>query len=240
MIFFKILNEYNDNDEHDENFNIHEPCNPICDEILNGIISETEIKDAIKELKNNKAPGTDMILNEFLKSSLPSVVSIYCKLFNLVLDTGIIPENWTCGIIKPVYKNKGDPSNPDNYRAITLLSCLGKLFTSILNTRLNFFANEFKIISENQTGFRKGYSTTDNIFVLHALIEIYFSFNKKNSFVPLWISAKLSTRYGDLVYGRNYINMILRVSVSKLFITCIMILSLVLNIMVRYLNFIHV
>lgn len=146
---------------------------------MNGIINETEIKDAIKELKNNKAPGTDMILNEFLKSSLPSVVSIYCKLFNLVLDTGIIPENWTCGIIKPVYKNKGDPSNPDNYRAITLLSCLGKLFTSILNTRLNFFANEFKIISENQTGFRKGYSTTDNIFVLHALIEIYVSLNKK-------------------------------------------------------------
>ena len=146
---------------------------------MNGIISETEIKDAIKELKNNKAPGTDMILNEFLKSSLPSVVSIYCKLFNLVLDTGIIPENWTCGIIKPVYKNKGDPSNPDNYRAITLLSCLGKLFTSILNTRLNFFANELNIISENQAGFRKGYSTTDNIFVLHALIEIYFSFNKK-------------------------------------------------------------
>jgi hypothetical protein len=45
--------------------------------------------------------------------------------------------------------------------AITLISCVGKLFTSILNSRLNFFANDLNIISENQAGFRKGYSTVD-------------------------------------------------------------------------------
>jgi hypothetical protein len=44
---------------------------------------------------------------------------------------------------------------------------------------LNFFANDLNIISENQAGFRKGYSTVDNIFVLHALIDLYFSFGKK-------------------------------------------------------------
>jgi hypothetical protein len=59
------------------------------------------------------------------------------------------------------------------------ISCVGKLFTSILYSRLNFFANDLNIISENQTGFRKGYSTVDNIFVLHALIDLYFSFGKK-------------------------------------------------------------
>jgi hypothetical protein len=65
-----------------------------------------------------------------------------CKVFNLVLDCGIIPESWSSGIIKPVYKNKGNPSDPDNFRAITLISCVGKLFTSILNSRLSFFAND--------------------------------------------------------------------------------------------------
>ena len=104
---------------------------------------------------------------------------MYCKLFNIVLYTGIIPDTWTNGIIKPVYKNKGNPLDPDNFRAITLISCLGKLFTSVINTRLNFFANEISLISENQAGFRKGYTTTDNIFVLHALVELYFSFGKK-------------------------------------------------------------
>jgi hypothetical protein len=50
-------------------------------------------------------------------------------------------------------------TDPDYFRAITLISCLGKLFTSIVNTRLIFFANEVTLIHENQAGFRKGYST---------------------------------------------------------------------------------
>jgi hypothetical protein len=79
------------------------------------------------------------------------------------------------GIIRPVYKNKGKVDDPDNYRAIALISCLGKLFTSVINNRLTFLSNEFEIISKNQSGFRKGFSTTDNIFIMHALVSIYFS-----------------------------------------------------------------
>ena len=59
-----------------------------------------------------------------------------CAFFNIVLNTGIIPEKWVEGLIMPIYKNKDDPLNPENYRPITLLSCLGKLFTSVLNERL--------------------------------------------------------------------------------------------------------
>ena len=104
---------------------------------------------------------------------------MYCKLFNIVLDTGIIPDSWLLGIIKPVFKNKGNPQDPDNFRAITLISCLGKLFTSIINERLNFFSNELELISKNQADFRKGHSTTDNIFVIHVLVSLYLSFGKK-------------------------------------------------------------
>ena len=135
--------------------------------------------NAIKNLKNNKSPGLDNILNEYFKNSPPALIRIYSRIFNLVLDTGIIPDNWTIGVIKPVYKNKGDRMDPDNFRAITLISCLGKLFTSIINDRLTFYANEISLISFNQAGFRKGHSTTDNIFVLHALISLYQSFGKK-------------------------------------------------------------
>jgi hypothetical protein len=46
----------------------------------------------IKGFKNNKAPDSDKLINEFLKNSPPFLVSIYTKLFNVVLDTGIIPE----------------------------------------------------------------------------------------------------------------------------------------------------
>ena len=101
------------------------------------------------------------------------------KLFNLVFSSGIVRETWLNGIIRPIYKNKGDANDLDNYRAITLISCLRKLLTLIINGRLTFLSNEFKIISRCQSGFKKGYSTTDNIFIMHALISLYVSFGKK-------------------------------------------------------------
>ena len=58
-----------------------------------------------------------------------------------------------------------------NYRAITLLSCIGKVFTSIINNRLNKYLEENKILNEMQSGFRKEYSTIDNIMVLYSLIK---------------------------------------------------------------------
>ena len=89
----------------------------------------------------------------------------------MILDTGNIPESWLIGVIKPLYKNKGDPALPENYRPITILSCMGKLFTAMLNTRLKTFLEVNNILNETQCGFRASYSTTDNIFVIHALIE---------------------------------------------------------------------
>ena len=68
---------------------------------------------------------------------------------------GFVPHIWLIATIKPIYKNKGDIYEPKNYRPITIVSCLGKLFTSILNLRLNNFSEEYRLIEENQFGFRK-------------------------------------------------------------------------------------
>ena len=75
-----------------------------------------------------KSSGHDKIVNEMLKSSNDMMISAYVKLFNIILNTGHIPCNWTIGIIKPIFKNKGGKN--DNYRGITLLLSLGKLFYS--------------------------------------------------------------------------------------------------------------
>jgi hypothetical protein len=92
-------------------------------------------------------------------------------LFNLIFDKGLIPEQWLYGDIIPIFKNKGDKSDPKNYRPITIVSCFGKLFTSVLNNRLNKFSDQYHVILENQGGFRKGYSTNDNLFIFHILIH---------------------------------------------------------------------
>ena len=82
------------------------------------------------------------------------MLPLYNSFFNLILETGILPDSWLEGIIKPIYKNKGDPLQPQNYRPITILSCFGKLFTAVLNSRLNKFLNCHDILEENQAGFR--------------------------------------------------------------------------------------
>ena len=169
MIFFKDINstEHDDVDDSREELGIPN----FNSEALNIEVTETEIMSCIKNLKNGKCPGTDEIINEYIKISCPVLLPIYVKLFNMILDTGNIPESWLIGVIKPLYKNKGDPTLPENYRPITILSCMGKLFTAILNTRLNNFLEVNSILNETQCGFRASYSTSDNIFVLHALIE---------------------------------------------------------------------
>ena len=146
---------------------------------INQPISETEIISAIKKLKNNKSSGIDNILNEHIKTTMNTFLPIYTKLLNIVFDTGIVPDSWSVGDILPIYKNKGSVNLPENYRPITLLSCLGKAFTSIINNRLYTFAEKYEIICPNQAGFRKGLSTVDNLFVLQSLIEISKSFKNK-------------------------------------------------------------
>ena len=88
-----------------------------------------ELNKNLKLLNNKKAAGVDLIKNEFLKNSPPSVITLAVNLFNLILKTGIVPLEWCLGLIVPIYKNKGAVNDPNNYRGITLLSCLGNFFT---------------------------------------------------------------------------------------------------------------
>ena len=120
-----------------------------------------------------------MIINEYIISTANTFIGTYEYLFNMIFESGIIPDNWLAGDIKPIYKNKGNPHDPKNFRPITILSCLSKLFTSILYERLNKFSDDFLILNENQFGFRKGYSTTDSLFSLHLLFEILKCKRKK-------------------------------------------------------------
>ena len=106
---------------------------------MNSFITEIEVRKCIKLLKNNKTCYNDNIINEFIKESVELMMPIYISLFNTILNTGILPECWLECIIRPIYKRKGDPHESGLYRPITILNCFGKLFTSILNLRLQTF-----------------------------------------------------------------------------------------------------
>ncbi|MEW8547774.1 MAG: reverse transcriptase family protein, partial [Candidatus Thiodiazotropha sp.] len=164
---YKNLNENKYDSDNDINMHLND-----TDEILNSYITSDEIRKCINNLKNGKSAGGDHILNEYLKSTKEIFLPVYETLFNKIFDSGILPTSWLEGSITPIYKNKGNSSEPKNYRPITILSCLGKVFTAVLNNRLTNFLNNSNMLNENQAGFRKEYSTSDHIFVLSSLIEI--------------------------------------------------------------------
>lgn len=118
--------------------------------------------------KNNKS-GCDQVLNEYIVSPIVIFLHLYVMLFNAIYDTGIVSDEWLIGIVKPVYKNKGDPTQPENYRHMALLSCLGKLFTNVLSSRLEMYSDDLNLISGCHSGFRKEYFTLDKIILLHFL-----------------------------------------------------------------------
>ena len=71
--------------------------------------------------------------------------------------------------IVTLYKNKGDRSDCNNYRGISLLSIVGKAFARVVLARLQVLAQQ--VYPESQCGFRAGRSTTDMIFSLRQLQE---------------------------------------------------------------------
>lgn len=146
--------------------------------LLNVPISPEEINEASKYLKNNKAVGLDQISNEMIKCAIPFILSALKRLFNSILWNHYYPEDWKKGAIVNLYK-AGDVHDPNNYRGLTINSCLGKLFNTILNNRFVKFLESNKIICDNQIGFKKKARTSDHIFIINTIFKKICRSNQK-------------------------------------------------------------
>ena len=80
-------------------------------------------------------------------------------------NMSIVPSLWLKFIIVPVPKGDNkDPSAPLNYRGITLLSCVSKVYTALLNKRITNYVEHTNLFVEEQGGFRKGRSLVETPF----------------------------------------------------------------------------
>lgn len=140
----------------------------ITDEEEVPCILETETIRAINTQKNDKAPGDDNITNYTLKESLSVTSKHLTQLFNEILDTEQIPKQWTKSTIVLLHK-KGDKNEINNYRPISLMSNLYKIFSKILLGRITKQLEENQ--QKEQAGFRADFSTIDHIHVVKQIIE---------------------------------------------------------------------
>ena len=131
-----------------------------------------DITKLIHHLDSSKATGPDGIPVVVLKRICPELAPILAKLFNLCLKEECFPESWKISSVCPVYKNAGERSSPSQYRPISLLSVISKLFESVINTAVLCHLDKNNLLSDFQYGFRSCRSTADVLTVItHRISE---------------------------------------------------------------------
>jgi hypothetical protein len=126
--------------------------------------------ECLKSLSSGKAPGPDKIGNELLKILPVQVKKLIHMLFTLMWVTGITPDAWKHSETCLIYK-KGDPTQVGNYRPIGLANTVYKLWTRVVTYALSEYAEEHRILSEVQCGFRKHRGTHQQLQMLVMAIE---------------------------------------------------------------------
>ncbi|KAK3511529.1 hypothetical protein QTP70_009317 [Hemibagrus guttatus] len=159
--FEELMNEENEREKRVEGVNSVEQK---VDKIR-----KDEVRKALKRMKSGKAVGPDDIPVQVWKCLGEAAVEFLASLFNRVLESERMPEEWRRSVLVPIFKNKGDVQSCSNYRGIKLMSHTMKLWERVVEARLRKVVE----ICEQQYGFMPRKSTTDAIFALRILMEKY-------------------------------------------------------------------
>jgi len=118
------------------------------------------IKQKLLHLKASKATGPDGIPARVLRECASALSKPLSSLFSLSLRKGVVPREWKCANVVPIYKADGK-SDPNNYRPISLLPIISKVMESLINDHLRKHLFGLNLISNHQYGFRPKHSTFD-------------------------------------------------------------------------------
>ena len=138
--------------------------------------STQEIEKIIKSLKSKNAHGYDGVSTRILKWSAPYISSPLTYIFNKALEKGVYPIRLKYSTTVPIYKT-GDRLNMSNFRPISLLISFSKILEKIIYNRINAHINLYKILVDEQYGFRENTSTDNAAYML--LLEIITALNNK-------------------------------------------------------------
>lgn len=151
-----------------------------------------ELSHAIDQLTPGKAPGNDSIPPDLLKKCKSSLLVPIHNIMVKCWSEGAVPQDMRDAKIVTLFKNKGERSDCNNYRGISLLSIVGKVIARVMLVRLQVLAE--LVYPESQCGFRKNRSTIDMVFSLRQLQE-----KCREQHQPLFIAFIDLTKAFDLV-----------------------------------------
>ena len=181
--------------------------------ILDRPITRLEVWTAVRKMKLGKAPGEDGVLTDILKTAADAVgtskmrgdntvITSLCLLFNFVLDREVWPERWGTGVIFPLHK-ADSRLDPSNFRPITLLSVVGKLFGIIVNSRVTRYSEAVGAISDEQGGFRIHRGCPDQILIFREMLA-----SRKERKLPTFCTfVDVRKAYDTVWREKAYVNM---------------------------------
>ena len=121
--------------------------------------SPAEVSEVLRSLNSRKASGPNSLPIPVISSVSDAISIILCEIINLSFSTGTYPDKLKEASVIPVFKNKGSPFEVENYRPISLLSNVDKIFQKLMHKRLIKFLESSKILNPTQFGFRSKHST---------------------------------------------------------------------------------
>ena len=159
---------------------IEENCDQVESEL--GVkITKSEFLASVSSLDNNKSTSFDKISNEMLKAGKLILAEQILVLFNSVQENSIYPTQWGSDILSPLHK-KGGKSDPNNFRGISVSSCLGKLFNKILQRRLEKLCSKNNFINDEQGSGKAKSRTADHLLIVKFLVDKYVNGQGKKIF----------------------------------------------------------
>ena len=130
------------------------------------VATEQEVHDLLRCIDVSKATGPDNINPKLLKEAGICIVPSLTRLINLSLSQGVVPQKWKLANVIPLFK-KGEKDDTNNYRPVSLLSCVSKILERVVFKHLFNYLRDNQFISPHQSGFQPGDSTTNQLSYLY-------------------------------------------------------------------------
>lgn len=143
------------------------------------LTNPSELKNIIKDLLNNKAPGLDGIDNKLIKNLPKKAIVQFNYIINAIINLQHWPSNWKTSLVIPIPKTGKNTKSPENYRPISLLSTLSKIAEKIVSKIISKTMKKTNMRDPCQFGFKEKHNSTHQL--CRIIVDVINKFNKKQN-----------------------------------------------------------
>ena len=167
-----------------------------------GFTSKIDVNERLRKINSKSSPGSVDIEALVFKECADELAPTITDLFNVCLTQNKMPDEWKISHITPIYKGKGIKSSLENYRPISIIPPLSKVFESILGAKMRVYFESNNILHQDQNGFREGRSCH---LALNTIVDFAKNnLDKKNHVVAVFLdlSKAFDTIDHDLLLSK--------------------------------------